>query len=250
MKNFRLFIWAVMVVLLASCSTTPDEDKYSNLTDKEIYALGQHNIERGKFDQAVKDFEGLEARYPFGTYAELAQLGAIYAYYKNDEPDAALAAADRFLHVHPTHKHADYVYYMKGIINFGDAFDFPDRYLPMDPSDRDPSTLNDAFLAFSDMLQKHPKSKYADDARQRMIYLRNILARHEVNVARYYMKRKAYLAAANRATFIVEHYQHTEEVPESLAIMADAYDHLGLDKLSKDARVTLRKNYPNSEFLG
>jgi outer membrane protein assembly factor BamD len=206
-------------------------------------------MESGSYTRAIELYEKLEARYPFGRYAMQAQLDTAYANYKAEEPEAAVAAADRFIKLYPQNPYVDYAYYLKGIVNYNRSVGFLDKYVPTDPSQRDPGAALDAFEDFSELVKRFPNSKYAPDARQRMLYLRNNLAQHEVNVARYYMKRGAYVAAANRANYVVERFQRTPAVQDALEVLAEAYRALGEEKLAADAQRVLEVNRKAGRFI-
>jgi outer membrane protein assembly factor BamD len=224
-------------------------DETKDWSASKLYSEAQASLNDGDYEQAIKYFESLEARYPFGPYAQQALLEMAYAYYKSDEPDSAIGSADRFIKTYPTHPHVDYAYYLKGLVNYNRGLGFMERYLPTDLSQRDPGTMEESFRDFAELVRKFPDSKYAADARQRMLYLRNMLAQHELDVATYYMRRGAFVAAAGRGKYIVEHYPRTPAVPEALGIMAKAYKILGLDSLSADAFRVLKENYPNDPIV-
>jgi outer membrane protein assembly factor BamD len=178
-----------------------------------------------------------------------SQLDVAYANYRADEPEAAIAAADRFIKLYPQNPYVDYAYYLKGLVNYNRSVGFLDRYIPTDPSQRDPGAALDAFADFSVLVERFPDSRYAEDARQRMLYLRNNLARHEVNVARYYMRRGAFLAAANRANYVIERFQRTSAVESALEILVDAYTALGKPDLAADAQRVLDINRQAGRFV-
>ncbi len=238
----------VLATLLAGCASEPD--KPDELTEKEIYEEAQRLIDSGSFSLAVKNLQLLESRFPFGPYAEQAQLEIIFAHYRSHEPEAAIAAADRFIRLHPQHPNVDYAYYMRGLANYTEGEGLLERFLPTDMTQRDPGAAIQAFDDFRQLLQRFPSSKYADDARARMIHLRNRLARYEINVANYYFKRKAYLAAANRGRYVVENLPQTAAVPDALAVMVQAYLLLDMDDLADRALTVLRSNYPDHPSLG
>ena len=227
-------------------------DKYSDPTQgwdaAKLYAEASDELNSGNYATAVQYYEKLEARYPFGRYAMQAQLDVAYAQYKAEEPELAIAAADRFIKLYPQNPYVDYAYYLKGIVNYNRSVGFLDRYIPTDPSQRDPGSALDAFQDFSELVRRFPDSKYAEDARQRMLYLRSNLAKHEINVARYYMKRGAYMAAANRATYVIEQFQRTKSVEDALEILIQAYTAIGEDKLAEDARRVLVLNREKGTF--
>lgn len=224
------------------------DDETKNWSAQKFYTEAKAALNGGDYEQAVKYYEGLEARYPFGRYALQSQLDVAYAHYKNDEPESALAAADRFIKLNPQNPHVDYAYYLKGIVNYNRKLGLLSRYIPTDPSQRDPGAAKDSFQDFGELLRLYPKSKYAPDARQRMLYLRDNLAKNEVHVARFYMRRGAYLAAANRAKYVLEHYSHSTAADDALEIMVDAYGRLGMGELQADAQRVLELNRANNTF--
>jgi outer membrane protein assembly factor BamD len=232
---------------LIACSSSK-KDPYKEMSAEQIYSQGKTSAKKERFAMAVKDFEALEARYPYGEYTCKAQLALIHAYYKQDEPTSALAAADRFIRMYPNHKNIDYVYYLKGLINYDENYSMAYRYFPIDRSLRDPTLARQAFSDFKVLLQRFPNSKYATDAQMRMIHLRNQLANYELYIAEHYLKKKAYIAAANRAGYIINQFEHSESIPHALAIMVKAYQALGMDILANDALATLNKNFPQYSF--
>lgn len=244
--NASTLIALLLCTLISGCSLFSESaDKTADWTAQQIYAEAKGALLENDYAGAIKNYELLEARYPFGRYAQQAQMEIIYAYYKYDELESALVAADRFIKLYPRHPNVDYVYYIKGLINFEKNAGFIDRMLPLDQAQRDQRSANTAFNDFGELLKRFPESPYSEDARQRMLYLRNNLAQYEVNVARFYMIRGAYLAAANRAKKVIESYQRTPAVSEALVVMAKAYKILGMNDLSADALRVLRKNYPD-----
>lgn len=237
----------LMAAFLFGCAS--DGDKPEETTEKQIYNEAQKHLESGNFSLAVKNLQLLESRFPFGPYAEQAQLEIIYAHYRSHEPEAAIAAADRFIRLHPNHPNVDYAYYMRGLANYTEGEGLLERFLPTDMSQRDPGAAIQSFEDFRQLLQRFPDSEYAEDARARMIYLRNRLARYEINVANYYFKRRAYLAAANRGRYVVENLPQTPAVPDALAVMVQAYLLLDMDDLANQALSVLRANYPDHPSL-
>lgn len=249
--SVSLRLWLLILALaLHGCSLLPaEEDETRDWSAQKLFTEANYSLDQGDYEQAIKYYEALEARYPFGVQATQAQLNVAYAYYKYDEPDSAIAAADRFLKLYPNHQAAAYALYLKGLVNANRGRGLMDRILPVDASQRDPGAARDAFKDFAELVRRYPDSKYAEDANKRMLYLRNNLARHEIHVADYYMERGAYLAAANRAVYVVENYQRTPAVRDALVVMVDAYDKLGLKPLADDARRVLALNDKNGTFL-
>lgn len=229
------------------CASTSLEQQYKGQSAQQIFNTGEQALAKKKYDKATKSFEALNAMYPFGDYSEQAQLDLIYAYYKNDDSASALATADRFIRLYPRSEHVDYAYYMKGLINYGRSESWLQRMFPTNPADRDLSYMREAFSDFDTLVQLFPNSRYAADARQHMVYIRNILAQHEVNVANFYLLRKAYVAAANRASSVVENYQGTPQVLPALSIMVRAYRGLHESQMANRALQVIQLNYPNSK---
>ncbi|MBU1396895.1 MAG: outer membrane protein assembly factor BamD [Gammaproteobacteria bacterium] len=234
---------------LGGCGLLPEvKDETAGWSAQRIYAEAKDNLNSGNYERAVKLFETLESRYPFGRYAQQAQLEVAYAYYKDNEPISAIAACDRFIKLHPNHPNVDYAYYLKGLANFNDDLGLLGNLVNQDLSERDPRAARDAFLAFKELVTRFPDSKYADDATARMKYLVNALAGNEVHVAKYYLKRKAWVAAANRAKEVLKTYPEAPALEEALAIMVVAYDKLELTDLRDDAQRVLTLNFPDSQY--
>lgn len=246
MRLFKSLSVSLALLLLTACSLLPDKvDETKDWSASKFYSEAKSALNDGNYETAIKYFESLEARYPFGPYAQQAELEVAYAYYKYDEADSAIAAADRFIKLHPRHPNVDYAYYLKGLINFNRSASIVDRVLPQDPSQRDPSNMRKSFDDFQTLVKNFPNSRYAADARQRMIFLRNSLAAYEIHVADYYMRRGAYVAAINRAKFVIEHYPQTPANADALAIMASAYRHLGETTLAQDSERVLKLSFPD-----
>lgn len=250
-KTFIRVILFALALALTGCSVlqmTPiDETK--DWSAAKLYAEAKDELNNGGYDKAVQYFEKLEARYPFGTYAQQAQLEIAYAYYKQGDQAQALAAADRFIKLHPNHPNVDYVYYLKGLINFNDKLSIFDFLAHQDLSERDPKSLRDAFDAFKLLVNRYPDSPYAADSAARLNYLVNAMAQHEVHVADYYYRRGAYLGAINRAEGAIRQYQQAPAIEDALYIVIQSYDKLGMTQLRDDAERVFKKNFPNSELL-
>ena len=249
MAPIRLLALLTLLLTLSACSLLPEQvDETADWSAQRFFSEAQSAMADSDYEQAAEYYEGLEARYPFGRYALQAQINVAYAHYKNGNYTAALAAIDRFIKLHPRNPHVDYAYYLKGVINFTRNLTFTSRFIPVDTSQRDPGTVLDSFNDFEELVKRFPDSKYSADARRRMVYLRNNLAAHEVHVARYYMKRGAYVAAAKRAGGVIERYQRTPSMREALEIMVAAYTELGLDDLAADAQRVLEINDQKGNF--
>jgi outer membrane protein assembly factor BamD len=239
-----------LVLLVGGCGLLPEEqDETEDWSAQKLYSEARSALNDGDYGQAVKYYETLEARHPFGKLAQQAQLEIAYAYYKQEEPDAAIAALDRFIKLNPRHPNVDYAYYLKGLVNFNRGQGLVERYLPQDPAERDPGAALSSFEDFATLVRLYPDSPYAADATQRMLYLRNNLATHELQVARFYMDREAYVAASNRARYVVENYPRTPATPDALVVLATAYQKLGLNDFAEDALRVLRLNYPEHPDL-
>lgn len=240
----------IAALLLAACGMLPEEkDETAGWNAQKIYSEAKAAMGEGGYDRAIKLFEKLEARYPYGRYAQQAQLDVAYAYYKTQEPASAIAACERFIKLHPNHPNVDYAYYLKGLVNFNEDLGLLGAVANQDLSERDPKGARESFDTFKDLVTRFPESRYAEDARLRMRYLINALAAHEVHVSRYYYRRGAYLAAANRAQVAVKSYPQTPAVEEALFLLVKSYDALGLTDLRDDANRVLQTNYPKSVYF-
>jgi len=237
-------------LVLYGCSSNDElPDIAEDAGEQQIYDDAQRYLRGDNYDLAVKSLQLLESRYPFGKYAEQAQLELIYAHYNAYEHEAAVEAADRFTRLHPQHPNLDYAYYMKGLAAYSGNEDIFARFLPTDPAKRDTSHAKEAFAEFSQLLARYPDSPYAADAKARMVHLRNLLARHELDIANYYLRRGAYLAAVNRGRYVVENFERTPAVADGLAIMAQGYILLGMDELAQQSIKVLAANYPDYPAL-
>lgn len=255
-RSYRLILWLFAfgtVLTLLGCSGLADKkDEYADWTAEKFYTEAKQALRDERYEKAIKLYETLETRFPFGIYAAQAQLDIGYAYYKSDEPDSAIAATDRFIKLHPRHPNVDYAHYLKGLVNYNRSIGFLERFIPTDSSQRDPGSAREAFKDFQTLVDSFPTSRYAADSRQRMVALRNNLAIYEIHVGRYYMKREAYVAVVERMTYVIENYQRTPAVPIALKIMEAAYKELAMNDLAADAARIYALNYgngiPNSEY--
>ena len=242
----------VLTLTFAGCGFFGGENKEDETVGwsaQRLYSEAKDNLNSGNYETAVRLYEKLESRYPFGRFAQQAQLETAYAHFKAQEPEEAIAACDRFIKLHPNHPNIDYAYYLKGIVSFNEDQGLLAGIADQDPSERDPQAARDSFAAFKELVKRYPDSKYAPDALARMKWLINALASHEVHVARYYIKRGAFLAAANRAQFAVKTYPEAPATEEALFIMALAYDRMEMASLRDDARRVLETNFPASPYL-
>lgn len=244
--HLRHLLFIALFTLLSACASKEID---ANLSETALYQEAQTDLGNNSYSSAITKLKALESRYPFGRYAEQAQLELIYAYYKNAEPEAVRASADRFIRLHPQHTNVDYAYYMKGLASFEQDRGLLARFLPLDMTQRDPGAARDSYNEFAQLTNRYPNSRYAADAKQRMIYLRNLLAAYEVHAGNYYLKRQSYVAALNRGRYIVENFQETQAVGDGLAIMTEAYQHLGLNDLAQTSLQSLQINYPKHPSL-
>jgi len=249
MRIFRL-IPLLLLLTATACGLLPEQvDETKDWTAQQLYNEAKEELESSNYERAIKLYETLQARYPFGRYAQQAQIEIAYAYYRYEEPEQAIAAADRFIKMHPKHPNVDYVYYLKGLANFNRGIGMLERFIPSKSAERDPGAAAQSFYYFEELIQKFPDSKYAEDARLRMVYLRNNIAEYEVSVSRYYYNRGAYIASVNRAQKVVNNYQRTPSVPEALSLMVASYRAMGMTELAGDAMRVLALNYPDHPYL-
>lgn len=242
-SGFRLLILSTFL-LIAACASNQQEEV---LPEETYYENARTAMSSGNFNDAERNLDFLETYYPFGRYAEQAQLDLIYSRYQNLDLEGARAAADRFLRLNPQSEHADYAMYMRGLASYNLDLSLASRYFPIDPTERAPGEQMQAFRDFSELLNRNPGSKYAPDARQRMVAIRNRLAALEIHAARYYIKREAYVAANNRARYVVENFSTTPSVEMALIILAETYQFMDLKKAANDAIQLLALNYPDSD---
>ena len=236
----RHSLYVFLLLTLVACSSTPDTTNY---TAEELYSQGMASMEDHNFEKAVKTFEKLQSRYPYGRYAQQAQMEIAYSYYKQGEPAPALSAIERFIKQYPNNAHLDYVYYLKGLVNFDENLGgIMNALSQQDPSERDPKSLHESFDTFKELVTRFPSSIYAPDARLRMQYLLNTLAGSDIHVANYYLRRGAYIAAANRAKGVLSDYPNTPQTREALQILVQAYDAMGMKELRDDAQRILKLN--------
>jgi outer membrane protein assembly factor BamD len=249
MRTFAPVV-ALLVLLSASGCATFDDDPTKDWSAQRLYTEGKTALANSEYNSAIQYFEKLEARYPYGPYAEQAMLETAYAYFKSDEMASAIAAANRFIRTHPTHPHVDYAYYLKGLASFDEERSTIEKWFGAgDASMRDPKALRDAYDAFKEVATRFPGSKYAADSRKRLSYLTNAMAMSDVHAARYYYSRGAYVAAVNRTKSVIENFQRTPAVEDALGIQALAYRDLGLADLMGDTRRVLETNFPESRYL-
>ena len=231
---------------LAACSFLDKQDPNASMSAEKLYAEAKDALDGGQYDLAIKRYEALEARFPYGRYSQQGQLEVAYAYYKQNEQASAVTAAERFIKLHPNHPNVDYAYFLKGLAYFNDDMGLLGKFANQDRTERDPKSARESFDAFKDLAQRFPQSKYTPDALARMKYLVNALASHEVHVARWYVRRGAWVAALNRAQFALKNYPEAPGQEEALLIMIRSYDALGMKDLAEDTERILKKNFPDS----
>lgn len=235
-------------VLLAGCNGTK-LDETETLPVEQLYGEAHSSMKAGNYERSSRYFKRLVARFPFGRYTEQAELELAFTQYRSRDPEEALSTINRFIRTYPTHPHIAYAYYLRALINFDRQGGFLERYIRQDSSRRDLANAKQSFQDFSELVQRYPGSAYARDARQRMIHLRNGLAQAELNTALFYFRRKAYVAAQNRAKYLLESYPQSPQGGDALAIMAESYARLGEAQLAEDTRKVLRLNYPQHPYL-
>ncbi|MCY7388594.1 MAG: outer membrane protein assembly factor BamD [Burkholderiales bacterium] len=236
--------------LLTGCGFFGDKlDPKKNWSVEEFYKNAREELDSGNYAGAVKSYEALEAKYPFGRYAQQAQLDIAYAYYKDGETAQCVSAADRFLKLHPNHQNADYALYIKALAYFKPDLGIFGEFLNLDPAERDPKALRESFEVFKELVTRFPDSRYGEDARARMAFLVNALAKHDVAVARYYLARGAFLAAANRAQNVFQRYPQAPAIEDALVISVQAYEQMGMTELAGTSRRVLEKNFPKNNAV-
>ncbi len=235
--------------LFSGDSKASDENEYADWNAEKFRTEAKKNVDTGSYEKAIKLYQALESRYPFGEDSAQTELDIAYAYFKNNDPDSAIAAADRFIKTNPRSPAIDYAYYLKGLVNYNRGISFVDRFLPTDTSQRDTATSKDALKNFEELVHRFPESKYVPDSRLRMIALTNNIAMHEVHVARYYLKRRAYVAAVDRASTVIDKYQRAPAVPYALLVLNEAYTKLNQLDLASDIKRIYDLNYPNGPIV-
>src|SRR5688572_25984697 len=246
----RVFLLVVLVAALPGCKTwnkmfgEEKEAETETLPVEELYRVADLSKDNRNWSRATTYYQRLVSRFPYGVYSEHSQLELAYVLYKDGKTEEATSAVERFIRTYPTHRHIDYAYYLKALINFDHNSASLLRLLRQDMANRDLGGPTQALSDFNDVIRRYPNSRYAPDARQRMIYLRNLLARHEINVGFYYLRKEAYVAAINRAKYILQTFPQSEYEGDALALMVKSYEALGQQALADDARRVLDLNYP------
>ncbi len=248
--GFKLLLTVMIAFTLISVSgCKKDKDKTDTRSASQMYQDAKNYLNGHNWSRAINAYKTLSTRYPFGRYTEQAQLELAYAYHKGGRPEAALSTADRFIRTYPSHPNVDYAYYLRGLTNYEQRIGFMERMMPSRARDRDQSAARDAFRDFDELLRRFPNSRYGPDARQRMVFLRNNLSYYELDIARYYLRRKAYVAAANRARYALETYPGSPETANALEILHICYVEMGLPELAEDTMKIMALNYPDNAYV-
>ncbi len=249
LKNFLKLALIVLALMLSACGSLGEKaDETKGWSADKLYAEASDELNTGNFQKAVQYFERLESRYPFGRYAQQAQMKIAYAYYKQNEQAQCLAAVERFIRLHPNHENVDYMYYLRGLANFNDKKGLFDFVSEQDPTERDPKAVRAAFEAFKQLIDRFPASRYAEDSRYRLRYLVEAMAQYEVHVARFYYRKGAYVASVNRAQNVIRNYPGTGSVKSALSVQILAYEALGMKDLRDDAKRVYDLNYKNEDI--
>lgn len=243
-------IKAILLFTIAAASLTGCAGRRDNVVQdngpEAMYVKGRNAMQGANYAGAIQAFMALQSRYPFAPETRQAQLDLIYLYYKSQQPESAVDAAEQFERENPTHPRVDYCLYMKGRVYFDQAPNILEKIFKVDLSVRPPKDTLKSFSTFQELIRRFPDSEYVPDARQRMVFLRNRLAAYENHVADYYIRRGAYIAAANRAKYALEHYPGAPQLQDSLKLMITAYDRLGMQDLAADARRVLNATFGES----
>lgn len=237
-------------LIMSGCASI-DEDETKNWSPQRFYVEAKESMEAGQYDTAIKHYEALEARFPYGRYAEQAQLEVAYAYFKHEEPELAIAAAERFIRLHPAHPHIAYAYYFKGVIYLNEKRNFFSVLFDSstDASHRNPKAIRNAYNSFRVLVERYPDSRYAAEAKKRMIYLFDAQARYEIGVAKFYFDKEAYVATVNRCKTVLKKYQRSPAVEDALGLQLLAYRKMGLTELENDTLRLLQVNFPRSKYV-
>ncbi|CAD7843815.1 MAG: Outer membrane beta-barrel assembly protein BamD [Olavius algarvensis Gamma 3 endosymbiont] len=240
----RLIVYLALALNLAACGPAKDDiDPTAEWSVERFYSEARNELAKKNYLTAIEYYETLESRFPFGKYATQAQIDVAYAYYKFNEPDSAITALDRFIKLHPRHPSVDYAYYLKGLSNFGRGGTILDVLVERDLSAFDKNLMLVAYNDFKLLLQRFPGSRYAVDAKKRMIYLRDELAKADFETARFYASREAWVAVANRTRFILQNYQGSSVIQSTLELQLEAYRQLEMEELARDTRLIIELNY-------
>lgn len=268
-KLLRQLTSVVVILTLAACSSSPDEQQIANTADMNeeaiftitpddqdqqkrtaltLYKSAKRTMDEGLYNRAIEMFNNLDALFPFGPMSKQIQLDLIYAYYKSANTAQAIASIDRFIRLNPNDKDLDYIFFMRGLVHMGTDGNVFQEFFGIDRADKDLEASRLAFADFKKLISEYPQSKYAVDARKRMVFLLDKMARRELYVAQYYMKQGAYVAAANRGQYVLENYPNSPRIEQALEVMIESYDQLGLESMKNDTLQVLRINYPENNY--
>jgi outer membrane protein assembly factor BamD len=242
-------VLALLGLALALGGCRKDRNELETISAEELYQRAKESMDSSAWDRAIASYKALQTRYPFGRYTEQSMLDLSYCYFKRGAREEALSTLDRFIRTYPAHPSVDYAYYLKGLVNYEENLGFLERMMPARVRDRDQSAAQDAFLDFSELIRRFPDSRFVPDARQRMVFLRNNLAAYELIVAEYYLRREAYVAAANRARYALEVYPNTPQTPAALVVLHKAYTELDLPELADGSMAVLELNFPDNYYV-
>jgi outer membrane protein assembly factor BamD len=249
-SRYSKLLISVLIACTVVMATGCNKDKEDEVrTASEMYDDAKRFLDAKNWQRAVYEYQRLTTRFPFGRYNEQAQLEMAYAYHKSGQPERALSTADRFIRTYPSHPNVDYAYYIRGLTNYEQRVGFMERLMPSRVRDRDQTAARESFQDFDELVRRFPDSRYAPDARQRMVFLRNNLSYYELDVARYYLRRKAYVAAANRARYAIETYPGSPELGNALEILHVCYTEMQLPELAEDTMKVLVMNYPDHPYV-
>jgi len=245
----RVGLLVLLGLTLALGGCRKDRDELETISAEELYQRGKDRMDKSAWEAAIASYKALQTRYPFGRYAEQSMLDLSYCYFKRGAREEALSTLDRFIRTYPAHPSVDYAYYLKGLVNYEENLGFLERMMPARVRDRDQSAAMEAFDDFSELIRRFPDSRFVPDARQRMVFLRNNLAAYELIVAEYYLRRKAYIAAANRARYALEVFPNTPQTPGALIVLHKAYTELNLPELAEGSMTVLALNCPDNYYV-
>jgi outer membrane protein assembly factor BamD len=239
----------ILAMLLGVSGCRKDKEFQNDIGAEQLYEMATQSLSAKNYNRAIAAYKALQTRYPFGRYTEQSMIDLSYSYFKVGQPESALSTLDRFIRTYPTHPNVDYAYYLKGLVNYEQNLGFLEKMMPKRVRDRDQSMARDSFMDFAELIRRFPDSRYVPDARQRMVFLRNNLAAYEITVAEYYMRREAYIAAANRARYALETYPNTPQNAEALIVLHQAYTALELPDLAEGSMAVLALNYPDNYYV-
>ena len=239
-----LFLLALILFSLIISGCSWFDDKSETEAAEIIYQTARNSLEKGNYSAALEKYQQLEKDYPFSPFANAALLDTAYASYQTDDAETAATMATQFIKDNPNHPNLDYAYYLEGLAHFNYGRHFLDFIIPSDRTARDPKPLEDSFASFKTLYERFPASKYREDARKRLVVLRNMLAVYEIRIGLFYYRQRSYVATINRMKYMLERYDGAQHTPDGLLLMAQAYKKLGSTDLADDTLRVLEYNYP------